>query len=94
MSWSAVPFGKYAGKTLPEIVVRDLDWFFWVVPKLYASSLRRPKRLRGGHGPSKFQIRIGSVWKSNIGMKWVTGFAALRSLTPTMLRALRRVFQQ
>jgi hypothetical protein len=29
------PFGRYAGKTLPEIIVRDLDWFFWVVPELY-----------------------------------------------------------
>ena len=35
MSWSAVPFGKYEGKTLPEIIVRDADWFFWMVPKLY-----------------------------------------------------------
>jgi hypothetical protein len=35
MSWSIVPFGKYKGKTLPEIIIRDLDWFFWVVPKLY-----------------------------------------------------------
>jgi hypothetical protein len=35
MSWSTVPFGKYAGKTLPEIIVRDLDWFFWAAPKLY-----------------------------------------------------------
>jgi hypothetical protein len=35
MSWSAVPFGRYQGKTLPEIIVRDADWFFWVVPKLY-----------------------------------------------------------
>ena len=35
MRWSAVPFGKYQGKTLPEIIVRDPDWFFWVVPKLY-----------------------------------------------------------
>jgi hypothetical protein len=30
-----VPFGGYAGNTLPEIIVRDLDWCFWVVPKLY-----------------------------------------------------------
>jgi hypothetical protein len=30
-----VLFGKYRGKTLPETIVRDLDWFFWVVPKLY-----------------------------------------------------------
>ena len=35
MRWNAVPFGKYRGKTLPEIIVLDLDWFFWVVPKLY-----------------------------------------------------------
>jgi hypothetical protein len=35
MSWSVVPFGRYSGKTLPEIIVRDLDWFFWVLPKLY-----------------------------------------------------------
>ena len=35
MRWSVVPFGRYAGKTLPEIIVRDLDWFFWVLPKLY-----------------------------------------------------------
>ncbi len=35
MSWSVVPFGKYAGCSLPEIIVRDLDWFFWAVPKLY-----------------------------------------------------------
>lgn len=35
MSWSVVRFGKHAGKTLPEIIVLDLDWFFWVLPKLY-----------------------------------------------------------
>jgi hypothetical protein len=35
MSWSVVPFGRYRGKTLPEIIARDLDWFFWMLPKLY-----------------------------------------------------------
>ena len=35
MFWSTVPFGKYAGKTLPEILVLDPDWFFWVAPRLY-----------------------------------------------------------
>ncbi len=35
MHWTVVPFGKYEGKTLPEIIVRDLDWFFWILPKLY-----------------------------------------------------------
>ena len=35
MQWSIVRFGRYEGKTLPEIIVRDLDWFFWALPKLY-----------------------------------------------------------
>jgi hypothetical protein len=35
MRWSPVPFGKYKGRTFPEIIVRDLDWFFWILPKLY-----------------------------------------------------------
>ena len=35
MSWSVLPFGKYRGKTLPQIIVRDLDWFFWMLPKFY-----------------------------------------------------------
>ena len=26
---------KYEGKTLPEIIVRDLDWCFYMQPKLY-----------------------------------------------------------
>jgi hypothetical protein len=58
MSWSVVPFGKYAGRTLPEIILTDPDWFFWVLPKLYgrleteardlarkARAIKIPKRL-------------------------------------------------
>ena len=32
--WTAVPFGKYTGKTLPEIILCDPDWFFYMLPKL------------------------------------------------------------
>ena len=35
MTWSAITFGKYEGKTLPEIILIDLDWFYWALPKLY-----------------------------------------------------------
>ena len=31
MPWSAVRFGKHAGKTLPQILFADPDWFFWAV---------------------------------------------------------------
>jgi hypothetical protein len=35
MYWSAMPFGKYKGKTLPKIILIDLDWFYWALPNLY-----------------------------------------------------------
>jgi hypothetical protein len=31
MFWSELTFGKYKGKTLPEIVLKDPGWFFWAV---------------------------------------------------------------
>jgi hypothetical protein len=35
MKWTEVPFGKHEGKTLPQILVSDPDWFFWMRPKFY-----------------------------------------------------------
>ena len=40
-----MPFGKYAGKTLPEIIVLDLDWFFWMLPNLYGRIGREARDL-------------------------------------------------
>lgn len=31
MAWTVVGFGKHRGKTLPQIVLTDPDWFFWAV---------------------------------------------------------------
>jgi hypothetical protein len=33
MFWTVVPFGKYESRTLPEIIMLDPDWFFWMLPK-------------------------------------------------------------
>jgi hypothetical protein len=33
MRWTTLNFGKHAGKTLPEIILSDADWFFWAVNK-------------------------------------------------------------
>lgn len=30
-TWSILRFGKNKGKTLPQIVLSDPDWFFWAV---------------------------------------------------------------
>ena len=31
MPWSIVYFSKYKGKTLPQIIFSDPDWFFWAI---------------------------------------------------------------
>ena len=31
MPWTAVTFGKHRGRTLPQIIFRDPDWFFWAM---------------------------------------------------------------
>lgn len=31
MSWTIVNFGKHMGKTLPQIVLNDPNWFFWAM---------------------------------------------------------------
>ena len=35
MSWTKLPFGRYKGLTLPQVLLTDPDWFFWMEPKLY-----------------------------------------------------------
>jgi hypothetical protein len=31
MSWTELNFGKHAGKTLPQVLFADPDWFFWAI---------------------------------------------------------------
>ena len=31
MKWTTLTFGKHAGKSLPEIIIKDADWFFWAI---------------------------------------------------------------
>lgn len=31
MSWMELDFGKHEGKTLPQVLFSDPDWFFWAV---------------------------------------------------------------
>jgi hypothetical protein len=35
MTWTTVPFGQNIGKTLPQIILSDPNWFFWAVKILY-----------------------------------------------------------
>ncbi len=29
MKWTTLNFGKHAGRSLPQIILADADWFFW-----------------------------------------------------------------
>src|SRR3981081_787769 len=31
MRWTTLNFGTHAGKSLPQIIVSDADWFFWAI---------------------------------------------------------------
>lgn len=31
--WSTLNFGKHSGKSLPQVLFADPDWFFWAVEK-------------------------------------------------------------
>jgi hypothetical protein len=33
MPWSVVTFGEHKGKTLPQLIFSDPDWFFWAMAK-------------------------------------------------------------
>jgi hypothetical protein len=64
MSWSTIRFGKYEGKTLPEIILIDLDWFYWALPKLYgkveadAQDLARKVRAIKIPGPNRKKLEV------------------------------------
>ena len=33
MAWTTIGFGKHKGRTLPQVLLSDPDWFFWAVDK-------------------------------------------------------------
>jgi hypothetical protein len=35
MTWTTLPFGRHQGKTLPQVILDDPGWFFWILPRLY-----------------------------------------------------------
>lgn len=43
MSWTELDFGKHAGLTLPQVIFKDPDWFFWAVSN---DALKARQRLK------------------------------------------------
>lgn len=45
MAWTELGFGKHKGKTLPQVVFADPDWFFWAIEEnVFKGSLTRESR--------------------------------------------------
>jgi hypothetical protein len=86
MMWTIVSFGKYAGKTLPQILLLDPDWFFWMLPKLYgqlaeeARDLARKATAVKIPGPNR-KTRLVEYWYEE-GPRFV-GFGFVNADSPT-----------
>ncbi len=82
MQWSTLPFRKYKGKTLPQILVRDIDWFFWMLPKLYgrigeeAKDLAR--RARAIKMPKSFGKNVEVEYRFEMGDRF-RGFGIVKA---------------
>ena len=45
MNWTTIGFGKHKGKTLPEVIFDDADWFFWAYEEdIFKGALAREIR--------------------------------------------------
>jgi hypothetical protein len=78
MRWATQTFGKHAGKTLPEIILSDADWFFWA---LNTGALKG----RFASEAAKVEQRAPNAGKSNILMTTREGSAGFGSLKPILL---------
>jgi hypothetical protein len=83
MHWSAVLFGKYKGKTFSQIIVRDPDWFFWVLPKLYGKLGEEAKELARRARVIKIPKRYGKRLEVEYRFGMEHRFCGSSSLTPT-----------
>ena len=62
MIWTKLNFGKHRGKTLPQVLFSDADWFFWAIeeevfsnrPQLLKEAMDLDKKARNILIPSKY----------------------------------------
>ena len=109
MSWSTMQFGKYEGKTLPEVILIDLDWFYWALPKLYgkleaeAQDLARKMRVIKIPCPDRKKLEVEYWYERNDrfrGFSFVKASSTQHSKWSTRLphldlsRCLRRQYDK
>jgi hypothetical protein len=84
MYWSTMPFGKYAGKILPKIILTDPDWFFYMLPKLYgrlgAEAKNLARKARGIKIPKSRPGKWAVEYRYDCDQKFC-GFAFVKAET-------------
>jgi hypothetical protein len=85
MAWSIVSFGKHKGKTLPQIVFSDPDWFFWATEDgIFKGPLRSEANLVNARAKS---IRIPNNANGTLAAEYLvhqpTGKFAGMDIVPT-----------
>ena len=62
MIWTTLLFGKHWGKTLPQVILNDPDWFFWILPELYGQLKREADDLARKASKIKIPRKDPSKW--------------------------------
>lgn len=88
MNWTKLNFGKHAGKTLPQVLFNDPDWFFWAweegafegrgILRMEAKTIRA--RAKSIKIPSRDGERQVVIYKINEGKFF--GFDVVKESTP------------
>jgi hypothetical protein len=81
-------------KTLPEIIMQDPDWFFWMLPKFNgklakeAGEVARKARAIKIPKEKGKKLLVEYRYELDTGSIWVEGFAVLNSLkiAPTIAK--------
>jgi len=85
MHWSVVPFGKYKGKTFPQIICGIRTGSFEYCRNSTATSEKRRKSSRVEHESSNLHDEVGNVWKSHTNLTRNGDLMAFHLSTPIAL---------
>ncbi len=72
MTWSELKFSKHKGKTLPQVVLSDPDWFFWAIEtKIFEGTIAREAECIAKKAK---RIKIPKQDPENWRVEYVIGF--------------------
>jgi hypothetical protein len=74
-----VALWKHKGKTFPQIILQDPDWFFYMLPKFYGNLADEAKSLAQKAQAIKIPKSIEASGRWNISTIAIKGFAASHS---------------